>query len=73
MYWDGSGVWKEMSPIEGDLVQRSFGYGLHVSNDGSTLAAGAPGCWGCWNTPNERGYAKVYDLISPVSTSLSRI
>lgn len=30
----------------------------------STYGKNGCGCWGCWNTPNERGYAKVYDLIS---------
>ena len=61
--WDGSS-WSQLgSTIAGAVNNENFGWGLSLSSDGTTVAAGAPG-------HDSKGTVRVYNLApdSPVVT-----
>jgi len=59
---DSGGNWQQLGPtIEGVTIGDHFGSGLSLSEDGRTIAIGAPGTWNAVATP---GYAKIFTFES---------
>ena len=61
VYKNNSGTWESVGQIDGEANYDRSGSSVEISDDGSTIAIGAP-----WNDGggNKSGHVRVYQIIS---------